>query len=798
MIIRGDNSGIVAVVEFRDCAAPHSEMHVASTQRCALTVAGPAPASAASIQRCAVAPAETPKRGCPAGNEPIQTHQSRKASPCFPASVKGTYDSVLQVEIRSGSAFNLVRESTAEVFGLEIVVDDFGYDDYVDANQSFALPPGIVGLSCFTLVHHGSELWFDGFVVDDTVLDNLHVDDVVAGAPFMEQNDVSVRPSKRTIQFGDDYLFTYDTSTVAASASDCDTHCMAYGMSAHSDRENASGIERDRKTVCDRVDDAIEREPKTVCDCADDTSECEFTSKSVHDHDNDNIECELTTVCDRGGDIDCAFGQRDAYTETSYETEPVYDDCVLGWSDSYPDCSEVIASSTVDGYQGECLGQDVERDCDSPVSNQSYTVALSLIVEDDVVDDTVRLPTEHSSGCPRTELSSGHPPTELSSGHPPTELSSGHPPTELSSGHPPTELSSGCPWTELSSDHALHTERSSGCPPIGGSSGLAPTERSSGPRFTEASPVADSTTHEHHRIRASQSEGHINVSVPPTCVGCHGNNIYPVNVYDMPRQEIDPVLIQQRPSAPYANALSGSDEGALPFICDTTCSSSHQYQMTSDRQPKDRITRPDSEPLDHPHSTAGRIVLQPVHRDACHDLDVACASQHVLARTGAQGNHHVTGDHVSGQTDRHPIIDARREPSDSTSIFMAALTTSDDLWPTSNADDDTTRLHPPLDDDGPAYCDTSPTWTQPPWTCGPRPPSFLVVGGPSPCPQERAPRAAIRDTPDVRAPTQVVADLAIVDVTHPPVPWITNPSAPPDSTGLAVPPHPPMTPLTPG
>ena len=176
---------------------------------------------------------------------------------------------------------------------------------------------------------------------------------------------------------------------------------MGHGMSAHSDRENASGIARDHKTVCDRVDDAIQREPTTMCDCADDTSECEFMSKSVHDRDNDNIECELTTVCDRGGDIDCAFGQRDAaYTETSYETEPVYDDCVLGWSDSYPDFSEVIASSTVDGYHGECLGQDVERDCDSPVSNQSYTVALSLIVEDDVDDDSVRLPTEHSSGCP--------------------------------------------------------------------------------------------------------------------------------------------------------------------------------------------------------------------------------------------------------------------------------------------------------------------------------------------------------------------------------------------------------------
>ena len=546
-----------------------------------------------------------------------------------------------------------MRESTADVLGLEIVVDHFGYDDYVDANQSFALPSGIVGLSCFMLFHHGSELWFDGFVVDDTVMDNLHVDDVVAGAPFMEQNDVSVRPSKHTIQFGDDYLFTYGTS-VAASESECDTHCMAHDSS---DRENASGIE------CDC---------KTVCDCADDTSECEFTSKStktVHDHDHDNSECELTTVCDRGGDIDCVFGQRDpAYTETSYETEPVYDDCVLGWSDIYPDCSEVIARSTVVGYQGECLGQDVERDCDSPVSNQSYTVALNLIVEDDVDDDSVRLPTERSSRCPRTELSSGHPPTELSSGCPWTELSSGRPPTELSSGCLPSEHSIDH-TTEHSSGHALHTERSSGCSPTERSSGCSPTERSSGcsptvrssgcspterrsdPPSTDTtrSPVADSTACDYHCIQVNQSEGVISVSVPPTCVGCHGNNVCPVDVHDMPRQDIVPVLVQHRSGAPYASVLSGSNEGAFPFVWDTTRSSSHEYLMTSHGRPKDRITRPDYEPLDHPNSTAGHVVSHPVHRDAYPGLDITCVS-HVLAHTGAQGNHHVMRDNNNNNT----------------------------------------------------------------------------------------------------------------------------------------------------
>ena len=52
---------------------------------------------------------------------------------------------------------------------------------------------------------------FDGFVIEDDVglvLDDMHVD-ILAGAPFMEQNDISVRPSKHRITFGDREVFTY-------------------------------------------------------------------------------------------------------------------------------------------------------------------------------------------------------------------------------------------------------------------------------------------------------------------------------------------------------------------------------------------------------------------------------------------------------------------------------------------------------------------------------------------------------------------------------------------------------------
>ena len=192
-----------------------------STQR-STAVVGPTRAGEASPQRCAAAAAElglgAPQRRCPASKyEPHtrneHTPTNTNSRPYFPAVIRGNLDEVLRVEICSGSPINLVKQSTAEALGLEIVVDDFGYDDYVDAPQSFVFPSGVVGLSCFTLVHKGYKLWFDGFVIEDEVglgngMDYMYVD-ILAGAPFMEQNDVSVRPSRHRITFGDSEVFTY-------------------------------------------------------------------------------------------------------------------------------------------------------------------------------------------------------------------------------------------------------------------------------------------------------------------------------------------------------------------------------------------------------------------------------------------------------------------------------------------------------------------------------------------------------------------------------------------------------------
>ena len=69
---------------------------------------------------------------------------------------------------------------------------------------------GVKGLTSFMLDHNGQDLWFEGFVVDDVVMNKLNMSvDIIAGAPFMELNDVSVRPSVRKIMLGDEYTFSY-------------------------------------------------------------------------------------------------------------------------------------------------------------------------------------------------------------------------------------------------------------------------------------------------------------------------------------------------------------------------------------------------------------------------------------------------------------------------------------------------------------------------------------------------------------------------------------------------------------
>ncbi|XP_063953772.1 uncharacterized protein LOC135153680 [Lytechinus pictus] len=135
--------------------------------------------------------------------------------PCFCA--RTIDNSRINVELKSGSQLNLITESVADDIGVEILVDNFGFDDYfVDGVSIVSLVDQtlVVGLTQFTLLYDDCELWFDGVVVHDDYLRGSR--SIVAGAPFMEQNDISVRPSKQLIRFGDGTAFCYGLSSRAA------------------------------------------------------------------------------------------------------------------------------------------------------------------------------------------------------------------------------------------------------------------------------------------------------------------------------------------------------------------------------------------------------------------------------------------------------------------------------------------------------------------------------------------------------------------------------------------------------
>ncbi|XP_070548521.1 uncharacterized protein [Ptychodera flava] len=67
-------------------------------------------------------------------------------------------------------------------------------------------PLKVVGETRFTLTRDSISFVFEGLVVE-----NLDVD-ILAGTPFMELNDISVRPAKRQIMIGDGMTYTYGST----------------------------------------------------------------------------------------------------------------------------------------------------------------------------------------------------------------------------------------------------------------------------------------------------------------------------------------------------------------------------------------------------------------------------------------------------------------------------------------------------------------------------------------------------------------------------------------------------------
>lgn len=111
----------------------------------------------------------------------------------------------LRLTLDTGAEVNLLRSSAAVKLGATIrKTSQTAYQ--ADGHSALA----IVGETRLSLHREDRVLTLDALVVSD-----LDVD-VLAGAPFMRTNDVSVRPAACTVSIGDSVVFRYDCDTSPA------------------------------------------------------------------------------------------------------------------------------------------------------------------------------------------------------------------------------------------------------------------------------------------------------------------------------------------------------------------------------------------------------------------------------------------------------------------------------------------------------------------------------------------------------------------------------------------------------
>ena len=108
----------------------------------------------------------------------------------------------------TGAETNLIRESTARAIECPIFPSS-----QVAFQADGKTPLNVKGETHVTLTRDDLEFSFSGLIIDD-----LDVD-ILAGVPFMEENDVSVRPRKKLISVGDQHHFSYKGSTPNCSTS---------------------------------------------------------------------------------------------------------------------------------------------------------------------------------------------------------------------------------------------------------------------------------------------------------------------------------------------------------------------------------------------------------------------------------------------------------------------------------------------------------------------------------------------------------------------------------------------------
>ena len=105
---------------------------------------------------------------------------------------------VVRVTVDSGATGNMIRAST--VRALSGVIEPSSQSAHQADGSS---PLDVIGETLLSFTREGKTLIFEGLVVD-----NLDVE-ILAGTPFMEKNDVSVRPAKRQVQVGEDLVIQY-------------------------------------------------------------------------------------------------------------------------------------------------------------------------------------------------------------------------------------------------------------------------------------------------------------------------------------------------------------------------------------------------------------------------------------------------------------------------------------------------------------------------------------------------------------------------------------------------------------
>ena len=103
-----------------------------------------------------------------------------------------------RVIIDSGATGNMIRLSAVQRLGAEI------RHSSQSAHQADGSSPfKVLGETRLSLTRGSHSFQFEGLVVE-----NLDVD-VLAGTPFMETNDITIRPAKRQVILGDGTIFTY-------------------------------------------------------------------------------------------------------------------------------------------------------------------------------------------------------------------------------------------------------------------------------------------------------------------------------------------------------------------------------------------------------------------------------------------------------------------------------------------------------------------------------------------------------------------------------------------------------------